>query len=78
VTYTDDTGRQWLVREIVSYAETGTPVGEFPAVVGSALVFESNDERRIADNAPLNWRDRAGALAALFATARAPRSESSP
>jgi hypothetical protein len=65
------------VREIVSYAEAGTPKGKFPQVVQSAVVFESAGERRIADNAPLDWRARDGALAALFTRARLPRSETS-
>jgi hypothetical protein len=70
--YTDGTGREWLVREIVSYAETGTPPGDFPAVVRTALVFESHGERRIADNAPLAWRDRIDMLSVLFDRARRP------
>jgi hypothetical protein len=74
--YADDSGREWLVREIVSYAEMGTPPGHFPEVVRTAVVFESDGERRIADNAPLDWRSQADALAKLFARARLPKSGS--
>jgi hypothetical protein len=71
-TYTDKTGRKWRVHEFVSYAEKTPPPGELPTVVGAAIVFESDDERRIADNAPIDWRAQPGALEALFARARAP------
>jgi hypothetical protein len=74
--YTDDNGRDWLVREIVSYAETDTPTGGFPEIVRTAVVFESDRERRIADDAPLDWRSRADALANLFARSRLPDSGS--
>lgn len=61
------------MRELVTYADPATtPVGEFPALVGSTLIFDSNGERRIADYAPVNWRDQSGALEALFARAKLP------
>jgi hypothetical protein len=65
VTYTDDAGREWLVREIVSYASDAS-VGEFPPVDRAALVFESHGERRLADDAPIDWRDHLEAIGELF------------
>jgi hypothetical protein len=75
--YTDQSGRDWLVREIVRYEEAATPSLELPPVVHAALVFESQGERRIADSVILDWRERAGELDALFARARAPDPASS-
>lgn len=71
-TYTDDAGREWRVHEIVGYSEKTPPPGELPKVVRTAVVFESDGERRIADDAPLGWRDQPDTLAALFARARLP------
>jgi hypothetical protein len=68
VNYTDDSGRTWLVREIVSYASAA--VGEFPAVDRAAVVFESDGERRLADDAPLDWREHADVVGQLFGRAQ--------
>jgi hypothetical protein len=69
VVYTDDAGRAWRVREIVSY-QSDVSVGEFPMVDRSALVFESRGERRLADDVPLDWREHTEALGSLFARAK--------
>ena len=69
-TFTDDGGREWLVHEIVGYSTNTPDPGELPKVVRSALVFESNNERRIFDDAPLDWRARPTELPILFAQAR--------
>jgi hypothetical protein len=75
VIYTDDTGREWQVREIVSYQEMGTIPGEFPEVVRTAVIFECEAVRRIADDAPLDWRGQPKVIAALFVRARPPSRE---
>ena len=72
MTYSDHAGREWHVHEIVSYSEKTPPPGELPTVVRAAIVFESAGERRIADNVPLDWRQRPDTLAPLFARARLP------
>lgn len=69
-TFTDDTGREWEVHEIVGYSTKTPDPGELPKVVRSALVFESSGERRIVDDAPLDWRTRPNELPTLFAQAR--------
>jgi hypothetical protein len=69
VTYTDAVGRAWAVREFVSYGEV-PPAGVTPRVVRSGVIFESDEERRLADDAPLDWRARPAALDELFARAR--------
>ena len=78
VTYRDDAGQEWQVREFVSYSEISyllerTPVDELPKVVQISLIFELGTTRLIADDAPLDWRDQPDMLAALFARARHPR-----
>jgi hypothetical protein len=67
--YVDNTGREWLVRELVEYDTHALGPDGFPLVVRSALVFDSGDERRVADDAPLDWRGVAGALTQQFARA---------
>jgi hypothetical protein len=67
--YVDSTGREWVVRELVEYDTHAVGSDGFPLVVRSALVFDSDGERRVADDAPLDWRGVAGALTQQFARA---------
>ena len=67
--YVDSTGREWLVRELVEYDVHLIGSDGFPLVVRSALVFESDGERRLADDAPVDWRSSAESLAKQFARA---------
>jgi hypothetical protein len=67
--YVDTTGRAWLVRELVEYDLNVVGPDGFPVVVRSTLVFDSDNERRVADDAPLDWRDAAATLAEQFARA---------
>jgi hypothetical protein len=73
-TYTDGTGQEWRVREIVRYAETLAPTG-VPKVVRAAIIFELAGARLIADNAPLDWCAHPDMLEELFARARLPSTE---
>lgn len=70
--YVDPTGREWVVRELVDYGSGEIAPGRWPRPVRSTVVFESDRERRVADDAPLDWRKREGALAELFERARPP------
>lgn len=80
MTYTDSTGQEWRVREFVSreqasYAQ-GAPVdGTLPTLVRFAVIFETERGRRIADDAPADWRERPELLDALFERARRPTVE---
>jgi hypothetical protein len=74
-TYTDDAGREWRVREIVSYGDTPLVPGELPKVARVAVIFEFGSARLIADDAPLDWCARPGMLEALFARARLPSAD---
>jgi hypothetical protein len=67
--HVDSTGREWLVRELVEYDTHAVGADGFPPIVRSALVFESHGERRVADDAPLDWRTVEGTLAQQFARA---------
>lgn len=68
-TFADQTGRVWQVHEIVGYSSKTPDPGTLPEVVRSAVVFESKGERRMADDAPLDWRAQPDALPELFARA---------
>ncbi len=70
-TFTDGGGRRWRVRELVrpDAAATAAP-GRLPALTRATLVFESRGERRFANDAPLDWRERRPQLADLFAKAK--------
>jgi hypothetical protein len=67
--YVDTAGREWLVRELVEYDTHAVGPDGFPLVIRSALVFECHGERRVADDAPLDWRAYANGLAEQFARA---------
>ncbi len=69
-TFTDGGGRRWRVRELVRTDRTAAANGRTPPVTHATLVFESRGERRFADYAPLDWRDRRPLLSDLFAKAR--------
>jgi hypothetical protein len=73
--YVDPTGRTWLVRELVEYDPHLTGDDGFPLIVRSALVFESDGERRLADDVPVDWPSYAQSLAEQFArSTRLPQS----
>jgi hypothetical protein len=73
--YVDPAGRNWLVRELVEYDTHRTGHDGFPLVVRSALVFESDGERRFADDVPVDWWTYEESLAEQFArAARLPQS----
>jgi hypothetical protein len=44
--------------------------GRAGALTRATLVFESRGERRFANNAPLDWRERRPLLGDLFAKAK--------
>jgi hypothetical protein len=67
-TYTDGGGRRWRVRELVRPAAVAS--GRTPALTHATLVFESRGERRFANHAPIDWRERRALLADLFAKAK--------
>jgi hypothetical protein len=67
-TYTDGGGRRWRVRELVRPAAVES--GRTPALTHATLVFESRGERRFANHAPIDWRERRPLLADLFAKAK--------
>jgi len=67
--FVDAMGREWLVRELVEYDSHSVGPDGFPVVIRSALVFESGNESRLADDAPLDWRAHADGLAREFARA---------
>ena len=69
-TYTDGGGRRWRVRELVRPDAEAVASGRARALTRATLVFESRGERRFANNAPLDWRERRPLLGDLFATAR--------
>jgi hypothetical protein len=73
-TFTDGGGRRWRVRELVR-PDTRARVrpGRMPALTRATLVFESRGERRFANNAPLDWRERRPLLTDLFAKAKRAR-----
>jgi hypothetical protein len=69
IRYVDATGREWLVRELVDYDSHAVGPDGLPTIVRSCLVFESAGEHRVADDAPLNWREYDDGLAEQFARA---------
>jgi hypothetical protein len=69
-TFTDGGGRRWRVRELVRPAAVASVrPGRMPALTRATLVFESRGERRFANDAPLDWRERRPLLGDLFAKA---------
>jgi hypothetical protein len=68
--YTDDSGRDWVLREFVEYAGKTPPPGELPRVANVALVFASDGECRVAEGARSDWRARDRAVDELFARAK--------
>jgi hypothetical protein len=69
-TYVDNDGREWPVRELTEHDRFAFRPAGLPLVSRSTLVFERDDERRTADDAPLTWRDSADSLAQQLARPR--------